>query len=97
LSLSRFVDRSKRALTGKPHTSKEKVEHPQGLEVVSEGQDPIVEYVSLLWPPNIIAERDSTVALHGLNGHREKTWTAINGIHWLRLLSEGLPQACILC
>ncbi|KAL6362010.1 hypothetical protein LRP88_05493 [Fusarium phalaenopsidis] len=36
--------------------------------------------------------------MHGLNGHREKTWTAENGVHWLRdLLPEDLPQARILC
>ena len=25
----------------------------------------------------------SIVAVHGLNGHREKTWT-VNGVNWLR-------------
>ncbi|KAJ4161661.1 uncharacterized protein LMH87_007687 [Akanthomyces muscarius] len=58
------------------------VEHPQGLEVVFEGRDPIVD----------------VVALHGLNGHREKTWTAENGTNWLRhLLPDNLPRARILC
>ncbi|KAM3549110.1 hypothetical protein ARSEF4850_009032, partial [Beauveria asiatica] len=56
--------------------------HPQGLEVVYDGDNPIVDII----------------ALHGLNGHREKTWTARNGVHWLRdLLPEDLPQARILC
>jgi hypothetical protein len=74
-------------------------EHPQGLEVVSEGQNPIVEYVALPALPNdIFAENDSIVALHGLNGHREETWTATNGVHWLRdLLPGDIPQARILC
>jgi hypothetical protein len=41
---------------------------------------------------------NSIVALHGLNGHRGKTWTAENGTHWLRdLLPEDLPHARILC
>ncbi|KAK4044690.1 kinesin light chain [Parachaetomium inaequale] len=80
--LSRLVDRTKRALSREPRTLSETVEHPQGLEVVSEGHDPIVDIV----------------ALHGLNGHREKTWMAENGVHWLRdLLPEDLPQARILC
>ena len=37
------------------------------------------------------------MAVHGLNGHREKTWTAGNGVHWLRdLLPHDLPGARIL-
>ncbi|KAG9656867.1 hypothetical protein KCU64_g5581, partial [Aureobasidium melanogenum] len=79
---SRFVDRSKRALLREPRTLGQTVEHPQGLEVVAEGQDPIIDIV----------------ALHGLNGHREKIWTAENGVHWLRdLLPDDLPYARILC
>jgi hypothetical protein len=40
----------------------------------------------------------SIVAVHGLNGHRDKTWTAANGIHWLRdLLPKDIPNARILC
>lgn len=39
----------------------------------------------------------SIVAIHGLNGHREKTWTADNGVHWLRdLLPKDLPTVRIL-
>jgi hypothetical protein len=38
------------------------------------------------------------VAVHGLNGHRAKTWTAKNGVHWLRdLLPDDLPNVRILC
>ncbi|KAH6861238.1 hypothetical protein B0T12DRAFT_336994, partial [Alternaria alternata] len=52
-----------------------------GLQVVFEGIDPVID----------------VVAIHGLNGHREKTWTAGNGVHWLRdLLPHDLPQARIL-
>jgi hypothetical protein len=33
-----------------------------------------------------------------LNGHRDKTWTAANDIHWLRdLLSTDIPNARVLC
>ncbi|CAM1508710.1 Fc.00g055580.m01.CDS01 [Cosmosporella sp. VM-42] len=56
-------------------------EHPQGLDVVSEGTDAVIDIV----------------AVHGLNGHREKTWTAKNGIYWLRdLLPDDVPRARIL-
>ncbi|KAF1963896.1 hypothetical protein BU23DRAFT_123474 [Bimuria novae-zelandiae CBS 107.79] len=52
-----------------------------GLHVVCEGIDPVVDIV----------------AVHGLNGHCEKTWTAFNGVNWLRdLLPHDLPRARIL-
>ncbi|RYP46151.1 hypothetical protein DL768_007626 [Monosporascus sp. mg162] len=39
----------------------------------------------------------AVVAVHGLNGHREETWTADNGVNWLRhLLPQDLPHARIL-
>ncbi|KAK4140162.1 uncharacterized protein C8A04DRAFT_32288 [Dichotomopilus funicola] len=79
---NRLVDQTKRTLSREPRTLTQTVEHPQGLDVVSEGHDPIIDIVTI----------------HGLNGHREKTWMAENGVHWLRdLLPEDLPQARILC
>ncbi|KAM3533696.1 hypothetical protein MY4038_003011 [Beauveria bassiana] len=80
---SAFVNRTKRVLSPSPRTGGQAAEHhPHGLDVVSEGDHPAIDIV----------------ALHGLNGHREKTWTASNGVHWLRdLLPEDLPQARILC
>ncbi len=40
----------------------------------------------------------SIVAVHGLDGHRDKTWTADNDVHWLRdLLPNTIPHARILC
>jgi hypothetical protein len=37
------------------------------------------------------------VAVHGFNGHREKTWTADNGINWLKdLLPKQITNARIL-
>ncbi|KAI6762109.1 hypothetical protein HG531_002662 [Fusarium graminearum] len=55
--------------------------HPQGLDVISEGSNPVIDIV----------------VIHGLNGHREKTWTAANGVHWLRdLLRIDIPEARIL-
>ncbi|MCJ1371571.1 hypothetical protein MMC20_002789 [Loxospora ochrophaea] len=54
---------------------------PQGLQILTEGINPVVDIV----------------AVHGLNGHREKTWTASNGVQWLRdLLSKDIPNARIL-
>jgi hypothetical protein len=40
----------------------------------------------------------SIVVVHGLNGHRDKTWEAANGVHWLRdLLPNDIPKARIFC
>lgn len=44
-----------------------------------------------------ISPRVDIVAIHGLDGHREKSWTATNGILWLKdLLPTPLPHARIL-
>ncbi|QGA22347.1 hypothetical protein EYB26_010063 [Talaromyces marneffei] len=54
----------------------------QGLEVVAEGEQPVVDIV----------------AVHGLNGHRDKTWTAANGVNWLsNLLPTDIPNARVFC
>ncbi|KAH9232177.1 hypothetical protein K456DRAFT_1798044, partial [Colletotrichum gloeosporioides 23] len=38
----------------------------------------------------------SIVAVHGLDGHWTRSWTADNGVFWLRdLLPESLPEARI--
>jgi hypothetical protein len=73
------------------------------LDVWVEGVDPIVEYISLvvlyLWPQLIVVLGSSIVAIHGLNGHREKTWTAKNGVNWLRdanMLPAYIPNARIM-
>ncbi|KAF4418794.1 Protein SERAC1 [Colletotrichum fructicola Nara gc5] len=51
-------------------------------KVLVEGTDPVVDIV----------------AVHGLNGHREHTWTASGGKHWLRdFLPTDLPNARVLC
>ena len=40
----------------------------------------------------------SIVAIHGLNGHQDKTWTAVNDVQWLRdLLPNDIPTARIFC
>ncbi|KAA6414181.1 MAG: hypothetical protein FRX48_02543 [Lasallia pustulata] len=53
---------------------------PYGLIVLAEGPDPALDIV----------------AVHGLNGHHEKTWTT-NNVNWLRdLLPSDIPNARIL-
>jgi alpha-beta hydrolase superfamily lysophospholipase len=72
---------------------------PQGLETIAEGINPVVEYVCCDYHAPLYDwtnSKFSIVAVHGLNGHSEKTWTADNGINWLRdLLPEDLPNARI--
>jgi len=76
---------------------------PFGLDVWVEGVDPIVEYISLevfySLTELIVVLGRSIVAIHGLNGHREKTWTAKNKVNWLRdanMLSTIIPNARIM-
>jgi hypothetical protein len=43
------------------------------------------------------SQNRSIVAIHGLNGHREKTWMTNGGVSWLRdLLPHDLLNARIL-
>ncbi|CAG1984541.1 unnamed protein product, partial [Fusarium graminearum] len=89
-SISKFISkiglrerRSHRSTQESPSTAPDPAldRHPQGLDVVSEGTNPVVDIV----------------VIHGLDGHREKTWTAKNGVHWLRdLLRVDIPEARIL-
>ncbi|KAL2063771.1 hypothetical protein VTL71DRAFT_5576 [Oculimacula yallundae] len=54
-----------------------------GLDVWIEGVDPVVDII----------------ALHGLNGHRENTWTTKKNVNWLRdadMLSSIIPNARIM-
>ncbi|KAG8797716.1 hypothetical protein FRC16_008589, partial [Serendipita sp. 398] len=56
-------------------------ERAQGFLELSAGQDPIVDII----------------AIHGLDGHRENSWTADDGTMWLRdLLPDDVPNARIL-
>jgi len=39
----------------------------------------------------------SIIAIHGLDGHRFRSFTAFNGVNWLRdLLPQRFPQSRIL-
>lgn len=39
---------------------------------------------------------DSIIAVHGLGGHREKSWTTESGVNWLKnLLPVDLPDTRI--
>jgi hypothetical protein len=85
-----------------------------GLDVLVEGVDAVVEYVPSSCPlceyqplsPYFLYSQQlmscpgsSIVAIHGLNGHREETWTAKNNVNWLRhpnMLPEYIPNARIM-
>jgi hypothetical protein len=46
---------------------------------------------------NLNARLGSIVAIHGLDGHCKNSWTADNGVLWLRdLLPDQIPSARIL-
>ncbi|CCA70787.1 hypothetical protein PIIN_04722 [Serendipita indica DSM 11827] len=52
-----------------------------GFREMASGIDPVVDIV----------------AIHGLQGHRDKTWMSDNGVCWLRdLLPSDFPNARIL-
>ncbi|PVF91422.1 hypothetical protein CPB86DRAFT_878527 [Serendipita vermifera] len=52
-----------------------------GFKELSPGQNPLIDII----------------AIHGLDGHRERSWTAENGTMWLRdLLPLDIPSARIL-
>ncbi|OQE15875.1 hypothetical protein PENSTE_c026G03081 [Penicillium steckii] len=51
-----------------------------GLKLLYDGEQAIVDII----------------AVHGLNGHREKSWTALNGVAWLQsILPKDLPNSRI--
>lgn len=68
-----------------------------GLKQLYTAVDLEIEYVTYLpdWTKSVILTFDtSIVAVHGAKGHREKSWTASNGVNWLRdLLPNDLPNA----
>jgi hypothetical protein len=69
-----------------------------GIKVLVEGISPNIECVILasFLRLSINDNLVSIVAIHGLDGHREDSWTAENGILWLRdLLPKELPHARI--
>ncbi|KDN71371.1 putative phosphorylase superfamily protein [Colletotrichum sublineola] len=86
MSLSRLVQKLKHrrdgSTTPQPKAPSAPPVRPLGLDILVEGTDPVVDIV----------------AIHGLNGHREHTWTATGDKHWLRdFLPTDLPNARILC
>jgi hypothetical protein len=75
-------------------------EDPWGLKELNPGQEPTLEYgkrtKKRLKGSRLIIQH-SVVAVHGLNGNRERSWTAGNGVLWLKdLLPTQLPHARIL-
>ncbi|KAJ3472394.1 hypothetical protein NLG97_g11025 [Lecanicillium saksenae] len=64
-----------------PKREPKNVETAYGLDIVVQGENPTIDIV----------------AIHGLNGHREKTWRAKNGVNWLRdFVPNVLPNARVL-
>ena len=65
--------------------------------ILADGVDPTLESVTSAYSYiGHLLIGYSIVAVHGLNGHREKTWT-VNGVNWLRdLLPADIPNARIL-
>lgn len=73
-------------------------EHAFGLKPLIPGENPLVKWALPLleWTWCLILGL-SIIAVHGLNGHQEETWTASNGIMWLQqLLPAEIPRARIL-
>jgi hypothetical protein len=69
-----------------------------GIKVLVEGISPNIECVILANFLRFFANGNSNsiIAIHGLDGHREDSWTAENGILWLKdLLPQRLPHARI--
>lgn len=55
-----------------------------------------LDLMSSKYLANDVPDKSSLVAVHGLDGHRENTWTAENGVLWLRDHLPGvLPNARI--
>lgn len=84
-------------------TVKKSDHSPLGLDVLVEGVEPTVEYIPPVYYRSLAATDvflgSSIVAIHGLNGHREKTWTAANQVNWLRdanMLPSIVPNARIM-
>lgn len=53
-------------------------------------------YLSVITSRRLRHITASIVAVHGLNGHRENSWTAENRVNWLQhLLPQKVPHARI--
>ena len=68
-----------------------------GLKLLHQGPAAAVEYEKSYHPCRYIADHvDSIIAIHGLNGHRERSWTAPNNVNWLQsLLPADIPDSRI--
>ena len=64
----------------------------------SRGKQSCYRVSSPLSPTILVLTAVSIVAVHGLNGHRDKTWTGTNDVYWLRdPLSSDIPNERIFC
>ncbi|MCJ1245931.1 hypothetical protein MMC30_003135 [Trapelia coarctata] len=78
-----FFQRFKRRGAEASGTKEESREDLFGLKVLIAGIQPLLDII----------------AVHGLNGHREHSFTAENNVSWLRdedMLHQAIPRACIL-
>lgn len=80
--------------------SAESEESVFGVKLLVSGEAPLIEQVlskpSVDLKPTGTSE-NSIVAVHGLHGNREKTWTADNDVLWLQaLLPKEIPNARVL-
>ncbi|KAM7213640.1 hypothetical protein V8F06_010961 [Rhypophila decipiens] len=65
-----------------PRRASSRTDVNSGLKVLYPGQEPVVA---------------DFIAVHGLNGHREKTWSTASGVNWLSsILAEDIPNVRIL-
>ncbi|CAG7846890.1 SubName: Full=Uncharacterized protein {ECO:0000313/EMBL:CCA76038.1}; Flags: Fragment [Serendipita indica DSM 11827] len=70
-------------------------EHPRTLKSsTSKTKKEDLGFLELVCPEDPTVD---IIAIHGLNGHREKTWMTDDGVLWLRqFLPSSLPRARIL-
>ncbi|KAM7187468.1 hypothetical protein V8F33_011208 [Rhypophila sp. PSN 637] len=65
-----------------PRRASSRTDVNSGLKVLHPGKEPVVA---------------DFIAVHGLNGHWEKTWSTASGVNWLSsILAEDIPNVRIL-
>jgi hypothetical protein len=65
-----------------------------GLKPIALSKRPLAQYVCLCPKMCAFLIRPGIIAVHGLNGSWDGTWTNPNEFFWLR---DGLPQYCPDC
>lgn len=71
-------------------------EYTAGLHLLVDPENPSVECVESARDKIFPNTCESIIAVHGLDGHWNRSWTADNGVFWLKdLLPQLLPTARI--